>query len=461
MKKTLSKINCSSKHFKNAGEVCYLICPMKDRPLPTSFTSLIDKETPLGRFVTTRERTIAICKPLYVEDFVPKFSKFKSIKWHLGHPTWLMEKLLLRPFVKKYRPFHEKFEQFFSSLEDLEADGEFSRPSLDSLISYRNYVDEELIEFLKTGFEILEEEVKRKFDDLLSFVINLEKDAQEEILTQIKSRFYESEIRAEYLSSIEESSSKGRSSLSPLKWVYFEGGLINVGADGKEFALDMEMPRHTRYIEPFEMAQRPVTNGEFLQFIEEGGYERGGLWLAEGWEEIKKTKRSLPKFWKKIGSTIKQYTLSGLRPLRLNEPVSHISFFEADAFARYAKARLPSEFEWEFASESLPPDKGNFFTEGRFHPEPLCDDDLKISSKLKAMFGDVWEWTTSLYCPYPGYQSADVGLWKYTGRLEGSKRVVRGGSCLYDGTDFRRTMRKPISMGRDEYCTGLRLVRSI
>ncbi len=460
MEKILPRSTPSSKHFKNAGEVTYSICPMKNRPSPASFVPQREKETPLGRFYATREKTMALCKPLYVEDFVPRYRHFKSIKWHLGHPTWLVEKLLLRPFAKKYKPFHEKIERFFSSLEDLDAGGDFTRPSLDSLISYRNYIDEEISNFMKTGFESLEEEEMYEFQSILLFITELEKEAQEEILTQIKSRFFECDVRSEYWPTAEDGSFKCKSSLSPLKWINFEGGLVNVGADGREFAFDMEMPRHTRYIEPFEMAQRPVTNGEFLQFVEEGGYERGGLWLSEGWEEIKKNKKNLPKFWKRQGGAIKQYTLSGLKPLRLNEPVSHISFYEAEAYARYAKARLPSEFEWEVASESLSLIKGNFFTEGHFHPEPLCDDELRISSHLRAMFGDVWEWTTSLYCPFPGFQSADVGLWKYTGRLEGSKRVVKGGSCLYDGSDFRRTIRKPISIGRDEYCTGFRLVRS-
>ncbi len=456
MEKITERIKSQSKHFKNAGAVSYVISPTKERPL--SFTMQgEEKQTPEGRFFSVREKTMTICKPLYVEDFVPKFGSFKSIKWHLVHTTWLLEKFVLKKFQKKYRVFHEKFDAFFESIEDLDASSVFSRPSLDTIIAYRKHVDEQIKEVLLFKHSAKKEEILY----YLFFILALEMDSQEEILTQIKARFFESELSPSYWQIDEESNLKSRSNLSPLKWIEFSGGLVNSGFSGKEFAFDIEMPRHTSFINPFAMAQRSVTNGDFLQFVEEGGYERGGLWLADGWKYTQKNQKSLPKYWKRSGSKMLQYTLSGWKPLRLNEPVSHVSFFEADAYARYAKARLPSEVEWEVASESLSSLKGNFLMDGNFHPQAIIDEDLKMSGKVKGLFGNVWEWTTSLFSPYSGFVAAEPKLWKYTGRLEGNKRVLKGGSCLYDGAFFRPSFRKPLSIERDEFCTGIRLVKSL
>lgn len=456
MEKLAQRFRPSSKHFKNSGEVTYLISPLKER-IPAALLPDREKETPEGRFLSIREKTMAICKPLYVEDFVPRHHSFKSIKWHLMHTTYLLEKELLSTFVGKYRSFHEKFDRFFEAMENNEKGVDFSRPSLDSIIAYRNHVDERVDALLKGAKEAQREEILYHLD----FILALEKDSQEEILSQIKIRFFENEMAASYWPHEEEQARKSKTGLGREKWIEFEGGLVNIGSEGKQFAHDMEMPRHTVYIRPFAMSQRVVTNGDFLQFIEEEGYQRGGLWLAEGWKEVQEKQLKMPKYWKKDGSKIEQYTLTGLKPLKLNEPLSHITFFEADAYARFAGARLPSEMEWEFASESISSVRGNFLTEGKFHPTVISDEDLRISSKLKGMFGDVWEWTTSLYAPYPGYVASQSRFWKYTGRLEGSKRVLKGGSCLYDGLGFRRTMRKPLSINQSSFCTGLRLVKNL
>ena len=460
MEASPSRLHPNIKHSKCRGEVTYSIFAQKEGIFKTQFPNR-EKKTLLDWYLSIRERTIFICKPLYIEDFVSKYSAFSSIKWHLGHTTWLFERYVLRVFLKKYTPFQETFDQIFHSSENANQDKAFSRPSLDTVMAYRKQIDEKMEVFIKEEFSFLSEVQKEEIESIFSFILDLEKESQEEILTQIKAGFFENDFYGQYWSCTGEAFSKSRQILSSPQWIFIKGGLVNIGSDGKEFAFDMEMPRHTRYIESFEITQRPVTNGEFLQFVEKGGYERGGLWLEEGFEQIKRLKRVLPRYWKRSGSAIKQFTLSGIQPLNLNEPVSHLNYFEADAYARYARARLPSEIEWELASQSLKSLNGNFLNQGHLHPQPLKEDDLRIAPRLHAMFGDVWEWTSSLYSPYPRFEPADICLWKYTGRLEGSKRVVRGGSCLFDGEGFRRTCRKPISLFCNEYCTGLRLVRSV
>ncbi len=456
MEKLAQRFSPTSRHFKNSGEVTYLISPLKER-IPASLMPEREKETPTGRFLSVRGKTMAICKPLYVEDFVPRHAAFKSIKWHLAHTTWLIEKVILRSFVHKYKPFHDKFERFFEAVEKNETRIEFTRPSLDAIISYRNHVDGQVKELLRD----VKDDTKNDLYYYLDFILEQERESQEEILSQIKARFYENEMSSHFWPPEEEKISAARAELRHTKWIEFDGGLVNIGSDGGTFAFDMEMPRHTTYVRPFAMSQRLVTNGDYLQFIQDGGYNRGGLWLSEGWDLVQKEDLSMPKYWMQEGSKLQQFTLSGLRPLRLNEPVSHLSFYEADAYARYINARLPTELEWEMASESLSSTKGNFLTEGKFHPSTILDEDLRMSTKLKGMFGDVWEWTSSLYSPYPGYTPSEPSLWKYTGRLEGSKRVLKGGSCLFDGTNFRRTFRKPLSIHQNDYCTGLRLVKNL
>lgn len=458
MEKVTPIMSPNARHFKNSGEVTYLISPLRERtPSPLYFSG--KEETLKERFFGVRNRTLTLCKPLNTEDLVFNGHGFKNIKWMLTHTTWLIEKMLLRVWNPKYKPLYEELDHIFGDLK-----GEktyFSRPTIDAVFSYRRMVNDEVEKLIEKKGPGFNEDKQLEFDYLLEFLLNIEKEYQEEILTQIKKRLFAFDFPQSYLSEPEEKSQTSRCVLPPVKWVTFKGGLVNIGNNGQGFATDMEMPRHTRYIEPFMIAQRPVTNGEFLQFIEDGGYERGGLWLADGWKMIQEEQRAMPRYWRKKGSQLKQYTLSGLHPLRLNEPVCHLSFFEADAYARYAGARLPTESEWETASATIKTIKGNFFSTGQLHPSVLIEEDLKISSKLKAMFGDVWEWTSSLYTPYPNYHPLEASLWKYTGRCEGSKRVVRGGSCLYDGTHFRPTMRKPLSMFSSDYCTGIRLVKNL
>lgn len=456
MEKIAHRFQSNSKHFKNSGEVTYLISPLKDR-VPSVF--IPDRETkgPYDIYSIIRERTMALCKPLYVDDFIPKHAPLKSVKWQLIHSTWLLEKFILSAYISNFNVFSEKFDHLFESVVMSKKESNFSRPTLESIISYRKYVDEQMMLLLQR----CDDEISDEITYYLNFILELEKLSQEEILTQIKARFYESEFDAEYWPSEQEAAIKSRSTLPREKWLEFSGGLVNVGSDGSSYSNDMEMPRHTVFLKPFAMSQRTVTNGEFLQFVEDGGYERGGLWLSEGWAQIQKSERKMPKYWVKKGSKIEQYTLTGMKTLRLNEPVSHISFYEADAYARYAGARLPSEAEWEHASESLSSIKGNFLEEGRFHPNLISHEEIRISDKLKGMFGDVWEWTTSLYQPYPGFIAAEPKLWYYTGRLEGVKRVLKGGSCLFDGTNYRRSMRFPLSISDNTFCTGLRLVTNL
>ncbi|HEY0583899.1 MAG TPA: ergothioneine biosynthesis protein EgtB, partial [Chloroflexota bacterium] len=243
-----------------------------------------------------------------------------------------------------------------------------------------------------------------------------------------------------------------------LRWTSFAGGVVEVGHTGEGFAFDNEGPRHAQLIHPFELGSRPVTNAEYLAFMADSGYQRPELWLSAGWATVQESGWNAPLYWERDGDRWLVQSLAGLGEVVAAEPVCHISYFEADAYARWAGARLPTEFEWEVAAQSAPLE-GNFIESGRLHPAPLVTADAE--STLARMFGDVWEWTQSSYSPYRGYQPAEGAIGEYNGKFMCNQYVLRGGSCATPASHIRRTYRNFFPPDARWQFMGLRLARDI
>ena len=247
---------------------------------------------------------------------------------------------------------------------------------------------------------------------------------------------------------------KRAENIPTIKWISFEGGVYNIGYDGNEFSYDNETPQHKEYIEPFQLASRLITNGEFIKFVESGGYQKPELWLSDGAATVTSEKWEAPLYWKKVDDEWWNFKLTGFKKVNPDEPVCHVSFYEADAFARWTGARLPTEAEWEMASSNLDV-TGNFVENKNFHPIPVKEEE----SELKQMYGDVWEWTRSSYSPYPGYKTLPGALGEYNGKFMSSQMVLRGGSCATSITHIRKTYRNFFPPNARWQFMGIRLAK--
>jgi ergothioneine biosynthesis protein EgtB len=244
-----------------------------------------------------------------------------------------------------------------------------------------------------------------------------------------------------------------------MQWATFKGGIVEIGHAGEGFAFDNESPRHRQYVAPFSLAARPVTNGEYLEFIEDGGYQEPALWLSEGWAVMSAQSWRMPGYWCERDGVLSEFTLKGLQPLDLARPVTHVSHFEADAYARWASARLPTEFEWELAAAGVPV-RGNFVESGELHPRSSPQKSA-LSRDLTALYGDVWEWTQSSYAPYPGYRVAPGAVGEYNGKFMSNQYVLRGGSCATPQSHMRMTYRNFFPSGARWQFSGIRLARDL
>jgi ergothioneine biosynthesis protein EgtB len=271
----------------------------------------------------------------------------------------------------------------------------------------------------------------------LGIGLNHEQQHQELLVTDIKGNLAFNPLRPAYRSDLP---TAPLADPEPLRWVRFEGGLIEIGADGGGFYYDNEGPRHRTFVAPYALAHRPVTNGEFLDFIADGGYRRPALWLSDGWATVRQKGWQSPLYWETVDGTWQVMTLGGLRPINPAEPVCHISFYEADAYATWAGKRLPSEAEWEHAATGRPI-QGHFVDAGDLHPRPATPEAADQGDGLAQLFGDVWEWTSSAYLPYPGYRAAAGALGEYNGKFMCNQMVLRGGSCATSRDHLRLTYR--------------------
>ena len=390
----------------------------------------------LQRYKLLRRQTELLTATLTPEDqMVQSCAEASPAKWHLEHTTWFFETFLLTPYLKDYEAFHPRFRTLFNSYYNaVSAQPEkairntFSRPSLEEVHKYRRHVDEHMSRLLEA------EDVSTEMLALVELGINHEQQHQELLVTDVKHAFWTNPLRPPYQASLPAPASD---SPPPQRPHSYPAGLHEIGADPAIFHFDNENPRHKVYVQPFRFAARPVTCGEYLAFMEDGGYDRVELWLSDGWSEVKTRGWTAPLYWEKSGSEWQQFTCAGMRRVEEREPVCHVSYYEADAFARWAGARLPSEFEWEIAAAPAAVD-GNFLENGYFHPVPARSED---GGQPLQIFGDVWEWTASGYLPYPGYKPLPGAVGEYNGKFMCNQMVLRGGSCVTPASHMRASYR--------------------
>ncbi|MDJ0513210.1 MAG: ergothioneine biosynthesis protein EgtB [Methyloceanibacter sp.] len=401
------------------------------------------------RLMETRALSLELADPLSDEDqVVQAMDDASPTKWHLAHTTWFFEAFVLSQFLPGYTRFDEEFEYCFNSYYEAVGPrhprpfrGLLTRPSGDAVRAYRAHVDEAL----ETLFA---DDVPAEAATLVELGINHEQQHQELLLTDILSLFASQPLKPVYL---ETNGDAPVAEAGPLKFVSFGGGVFGVGHDGAGFSYDNEGPRHEQLIRPFKLATRCVTNAEWIAFIEDGGYETAALWLADGWNLINAEGWRAPLYFEQADGGFGQMSLRGFRPVNPAAPVTHVSYFEADAFARWAGCRLPSEFEWEHASAELA-ETGRTLGHGALCAEPAPDE-----AGLTQMFGDVWEWTGSSYLPYPGFKPASGAVGEYNGKFMCNQFVLKGGSCATPDRHVRRTYRNFFYPHQRWQFTGLRL----
>ena len=406
------------------------------------------------RYTRIREASLSICKPLEVEDYVVQSMPDASpAKWHLAHTSWFFEQFLLRPLLPHYPAFQAGFEFLFNSyyqavgpMHQRPERGLLTRPTVKEVFAYRRHVDEHMLKLLD-----LRGEDDAQVKSLVKLGVNHEQQHQELMLTDIKHLFSRNPLLPAY-STKPPPVSEARLS-GPLRFHEFEGGVREIGATGKHFCFDNETPRHRTLVEPYALADRLVTNGEYLEFVRDGGYRRAELWLSDGWSTVNQETWARPFYW--APSLDAEFTLRGLQPLDEHAPVCHLSYYEADAYARWAKARLPTEAEWELAAESLPV-RGNLLRTEALRPLPAGDQ-----PGMKQMFGDVWEWTASPYVAYPGYRPVMGALGEYNGKFMCNQLVLRGGSCVTPADHVRATYRNFFYPQARWQFMGVRLARDL
>ncbi|GJQ62202.1 MAG: ergothioneine biosynthesis protein EgtB [Melioribacteraceae bacterium] len=408
-------------------------------------------------YVHVRAFSEKIAEPLEPEDFVVQsMPDVSPAKWHLAHTSWFFETFILAENDKNYKPFDEKFSFLFNSYYVQVGDrwfrpnrGLLSRPTVKEVFEYRRFVDEQMANF----FEIANDETIEKFRVPLEIGFNHEQQHQELMITDIKHVFSINPLYPVY-KSFEDDISRD---LPKQNWVPLDEGVYEFGQRGDSFFYDNEKPVHKQFIHGFAVSSLPVTNGEYLAFMNDDGYTRTELWLSNGIAAVEENGWNAPLYWHKIDGEWYSYTLGGLKKINPNEPVTHISYYEADAYARWADARLLSEFEWELVSKNFEIE-GNFVDNERFHVLPLTKDENKSVSRL---FGDTWEWTKSDYAAYPGYRIPPGAIGEYNGKFMSGQYVLRGGSCATSADHIRRTYRNFFAPASRWQFSGIRLAKDL
>lgn len=406
-----------------------------------------------------RHFTEQLCKPLVTEDYViQSMPDVSPTRWHLAHVTWFWETFLLLPELSGYQPLHPQYAYLFNSYYNALGPrhcrpkrGLISRPTVQEIYAYRRSVDEHVLRLL----EQCDEEQIAKLTPIILLGLNHEQQHQELMLTDIKHVFSCNPLNPAYVErSIELVS--GATSVLSVQWRPFSEGIFWIGHQEAGFAFDNEGPRHRQFVQAFQLASRLVTNGDYLAFMESGGYENPLLWLSEGWSTAQQEEWQAPLYWEKRDGRWWMMTLSGLCEVDPAEPVCHVSYFEADAYARWADARLPTEAEWEVAAHNVAVE-GNFMESGLYHPTP-CSSSL-TNGTLAQMYGDVWEWTQSSYAPYPNFKPAPDAVGEYNGKFMCNQYVLRGGSCATSCSHIRPTYRNFFPANTRWQFTGIRLAR--
>ena len=399
-----------------------------------------------------RRQSVALCAPLEIEDYgVQPMADASPPKWHLAHTSWFFETFILRDFVTGYRVFHPRFEYLFNSYYNgvgmpfpRPRRGHLSRPTVAEVMAYRDHVDGHMEKLLKGA-----EQADVRERTVLG--LHHEQQHQELLLTDLKYNFGHNPLYPAYGGHVRDAQKPA----PPLAFTDFDGGVVPIGHDtARGFAFDNELPRHDVLLQPFSLADRLVTNDEYLEFIADKGYERADLWLSEGWSIVQEESWRAPLYWVQQDGAWFEYRLDGLEPLQGNLPVVHVSAHEAFAYAAWRGARLPTEFEWECAVQHAA-DDGSFAEDGAYHPQPAC------GSGLRQMFGDAWEWTSSSYGPYPGYAPLPGTLGEYNGKFMSSQLVLRGGSTATPRSHIRGSYRNFFYPPDRWQFSGIRLAKHV
>lgn len=425
---------------------------------PTASDDAGDRQALRADYARVRRFTEHLCEPLEVEDYGLQVAVEASPpRWHLAHVSWFFETFLLRPYLPGYPVFHVGFDYLFNSYYEQTGSGFWpraergllSRPTVAEVYDYRRHVDRGIADLIAHCTPADWPTVSAR----LLIGLNHEQQHQELLLTDIKRNLAHNPLRPAYRSDLP----AGPCALpGPVGFVSFDGGLVEIGAGPEGFAWDNERPRHRVFLAPFALADRPVTNGEFLAFMEDGGYDNPALWLSDGWAEVRSRGWRSPLYWEPSDAGWQVMTLGGMRALNPAEPACHLSYYEAEAFATWAGARLPTELEWEHAAATLPV-QGRFVEDGWLHPRPAPE----ATGGLRQMFGDLWEWTGSAYLPYPGYRPPPGALGEYNGKFMCNQMVLRGGSCATPGDHLRATYRNFFYPLERWQFMGLRLARDL
>ncbi|NNM53277.1 MAG: ergothioneine biosynthesis protein EgtB [Spirochaetales bacterium] len=402
-----------------------------------------------------RSQSVALASPLSAEDCcVQPAEEASPTKWNLAHTTWFFETFLLERWEKPFHPFDVNFRVLFNSYYNAVGEkhprpqrGMLTRPSLDQVLHYRRNVDQRLLNLPERVWKDPE------FHNLLELGLNHEQQHQELLLTDQKLLFSYNPLAPAY-HEVDLSRTPSRTQGAALSWKSFPEGMVHLGHTGEGFAFDNETPQHRVFVNAYQLASRLTTNAEYAQFVDQGGYQDPQYWLAEGWDWCQKSKRTQPLYWRKQDGKWYEFTLWGLGELDPVRPVVHVGYFEADAFARWAHARLPTEAEWENAAQSVPL-TGHFADSGEYHPRPAPE------GELVQMLGDAWEWTSSSYSPYPGYQAAPGAVGEYNGKFMVNQYVLRGGSCATPEGHIRKTYRNFFPTWACWQFSGIRLAREL
>jgi ergothioneine biosynthesis protein EgtB len=417
----------------------------------------------LARFHEVRNFSAKLAENLAPEDcVVQSIPDVSPTKWHLAHTTWFFETFILKKWKTGYRDAVPEYAYLFNSyynaagtMHRRDLRGLISRPTVEQTKKYRASVNADIDDLVSNA----DENLFREIEPILVLGIHHEQQHQELLITDIKHVFAQNPLYPVF--------AKGRDAAPrrpdgaarrPYQFVEFGEATVEIGHDGDGFCYDNELPRHRALVLPFALGNRLVTNGEYLEFMRDNAYSRSEFWLSLAWMTVNEQSWRAPLYWIERDGEWWHFTLSGLRKVDPDEPVTHLSYFEADAYANWAGARLPTEFEWELAAAKIDID-GNFVETERFHPAPL--DEPPRDGQLAQMFGDVWEWTRSSYSPYPGYRAEAGALGEYNGKFMCNQYVLRGGSCATSRTHIRKTYRNFFQPEKRWQFMGIRLARDL
>ncbi|MCF8480900.1 MAG: ergothioneine biosynthesis protein EgtB [Rhodospirillum sp.] len=416
-----------------------------------------DTRSLANRLTVTRRNTERLAAPLSPEDqVVQSMTDCSPTKWHLGHVSWFFETFLLTPHLPGYKPFDPLYTLLFNSYyvgagprHPRPQRGMLTRPPLSDVMAYRAHVDRGMEALLATDNDA----TRSAIPPLIELGLNHEQQHQELLLMDILNLFSLNPGKPTYASGGPAPSAPA----APFRWIEYPGGIHALGHDGEGFAFDNESPRHDVLLHPFQLGSRPVTNGEWIAFIEEGGYGQATHWLSDGFATVQAEGWAAPLYWEKVDGSWHSLTLHGFHPVDPNAPVDHVSYYEAEAFARWSGNRLPTEAEWEVAAADLTPG-GNTLGTGALQPRsaPATDREEPIQ-----MFGDVWEWTASPYGPYPGFRPPQGTVGEYNGKFMANQMILRGGCCVTPDGHIRATYRNFFYPHQRWAFSGLRLARNV